>query len=98
MLTGKQRAYLRSLANTLPARYQVGKGGFTQDDFLTQLDLALEKNELIKITVLETAPDSPRATSDALCELLKAEGVQTIGKKIVLYRKSKEEPTIVLPK
>lgn len=98
MLTGKQRAYLRSLANGIQAKYQVGKAGVSDEAFLTQLDLALEKNELIKITVLETAPDSPRDTSDMLCEALGAEGVQAIGKKIVLYRKSKEEPVIVLPK
>ncbi|MBP5289512.1 MAG: YhbY family RNA-binding protein [Clostridia bacterium] len=98
MLTGKQRAYLRSLANGIQAKYQVGKAGIDDEAFLTQLDLALEKNELIKITVLETAPESPRATSDALCEKLGADGVQAIGKKIVLYRKSKEEPVIELPR
>ena len=97
MLTGKQRAYLRSLANTLQAKYQVGKAGWTDQAFLSQLDLALEKNELIKITVLETAPESPRAVSDQLCELLGADGVQAIGKKIVLYRRSKEDPVICLP-
>ena len=98
MLTGKQRAYLRSLANTLQAKYQVGKAGVEDKSFLEQLDLALEKNELIKITVLETAPMSPREVSEDLCKALGAEGIQTIGKKIVLYRRSKEEPAIVLPR
>ncbi len=98
MLNSKQRAYLRSLANGIQAKYQVGKSGYEDAAFLAQLDDALEKNELIKITVLETAPEPPRAVSDALCEKLGADGVQTIGKKIVLYRKSKEEPTIRLPR
>ncbi len=98
MLTGKQRAYLRSLANALPAKYQVGKAGFEEDAFLDQLRGGLEKNELIKVTVLENAELSPREISDAVCELLGCEGVQTIGNKFVLYKKSKKNPQIILPK
>ena len=98
MLTGKQRAYLRSLANTIQAKYQVGKAGFEDEAFIRQLDLALEKNELIKITVLENADADPRAVSDRLCGILAAEGVQAIGRKIVLYRGRKKDPEIRLPK
>ena len=93
MLTGKQRAYLRSLANSLPAKYQVGKTGFEEDTFLTQLREGLEKNELVKVTDL-----SAREVSDAICEMLGCEGVQAIGKKFVLYKKSKKNPKIILPK
>lgn len=98
MLTGKQRAYLRSLANSLTAKYQVGKAGFEDDAFLTQLREGLEKNELIKVTVLENADLSPREVSDAICEMLGCEGVQAIGNKFVLYKKSKKDPKIVLPR
>jgi len=98
MLTGKQRAYLRSLANSLPAKYQVGKAGFEDDAFLTQLREGLEKNELIKVTVLENADLSPREASDSICEMLGCEGVQAIGNKFVLYKKSKKDPKIVLPR
>ena len=98
MLTGKQRAYLRSLANGIQAKYQVGKAGVEDEFFILQLDQALEKNELIKITVLETAPCAPREASDRLCEILGAEGVQAIGKKIVLYRRRKKDPEILLPR
>lgn len=98
MLTGKQRAALRTMANAIQAKYQVGKAGFEDEAFLLQLEQALEKNELIKITVLENSDLSPREVSDSLCEKLGAEGVQCIGKKIVLYRRSKNDPQIVLPK
>ena len=98
MLTGKQRAYLRSLANPLPSKYQVGKAGFEDDAFITQIREGLEKNELIKVTVLENADLSPREVSDALCEKLGCEGVQAIGSKFVLYKKSKKNPKIQLPK
>ena len=98
MLTGKQRAYLRSLANSLPAKYQVGKAGFEDDAFLTQIREGLEKNELIKVTVLENSDLTPREVSDAICEMLGCEGVQAIGSKFVIYRESKDNKTIVIPK
>jgi RNA-binding protein len=98
MLTGKQRAYLRGLANALPAKYQVGKAGYEDDAFLTQIREGLEKNELIKVTVLENADLSPREVSDAICEIIGCEGVQAIGSKFVLYKKSKKNPKIILPR
>ena len=54
MITSKQRAYLRGLANKENALFQIGKGGINEE-LLNQLDIALEKRELLKITVLETA-------------------------------------------
>jgi len=98
MITGKQRAYLRGLANSLPAKYQVGKAGFEDDAFLTQIRQGLEKNELVKVTVLENADLSPREVSDRICEMLGCEGVQAIGNKFVLYQKNKKNPKIQLPK
>lgn len=98
MLTGKQRAYLRSLSNSLPAKYQVGKSGYEDDAFLTQLREGLEKNELVKVSVLHNADLSPKEVSKAICEILGCEGVQAIGKKFVLYKKSKKNPKIELPK
>jgi RNA-binding protein len=98
MLTGKQRAYLRGLANQLPSKYQVGKAGFEDDAFLTQLREGLEKNELVKVTILDNADLSAREVSEAVCEMLGCEGVQAIGKKFVLYKKSKKNPKIQLPR
>ena len=52
-MTSKQRAYLRGLANSLDAIFQIGKGGISEN-LIKQLDDALEARELIKITLLNT--------------------------------------------
>ena len=58
-LTSKERAYLRSLANTMDPIFQFGKGGLS-DNFIKQIDDALEARELIKITLLENADADPK--------------------------------------
>ena len=96
MLTGKQRAYLRGLANDMQPIFQVGKNG-VEETFLKQVDEALEKRELIKIKILENSGLETRETSDFICSKVNAEGVQSIGSKMVLYRKSKKNPKIEIP-
>lgn len=96
MITSKQRAYLRSLSNDLPAIIQIGKGGIGEKLLITVSD-ALEARELIKITVLESCELSPREASDSLCDTLSAEGVSVVGRKVVLYRESENKKTIELP-
>lgn len=93
MITSKQRAVLRGLANPVPTIFQIGKGG-VNDNLIKQLDDALEARELIKIHILETAFLDPRDTLNELCAELGAEPVQAIGSKIVMYRESKEHKTI----
>lgn len=97
MLTSKQRAYLRGLGQSCPAIMQVGKGGITENLLKTVSD-ALEARELVKLSVLDNCGEEPRAILDALCEALGADGVSCVGKKIVLYRESKEKKTIILPR
>ncbi len=97
MITTKQRAYLRGLANDISPIIQMGKGEVSENWLKTVSD-ALEARELIKITVLETCAYTPRELSDAVCEILECEAVQTIGRKIVLYKESKENKKIFLPK
>lgn len=89
MITSKQRARLRAMANTITPIGQIGKGGIT-DNIVKQLDEALEARELIKVTVLETALMSAREACDICCEKLFAEPVQCIGLKFVLYRRARE--------
>ena len=92
MLKGKQRAYLRSIANTLKPSTQIGKDGVTES-FLEQLDDMLRKREIVKVTAgLET-----KETANAICEALRAEFVQAIGSKFTLYKKNTENPQIVFP-
>ncbi len=97
MITSKQRAYLRSLATSCPAIMQIGKGGISENLIKTVSD-ALEARELVKLSVLDNCEGTPREMLDSLCEALGAEGVACVGKKIVLYRESEENKTIVLPK
>ncbi len=96
-ITGKQRAYLRSLANKVPAIFQIGKEGISPN-LIKQLSDALNARELIKIHVLENCELTPREASDELSDILEAIPVQTIGSKIVLYRRSDNEKkrTIVI--
>ncbi|MDD4689734.1 MAG: YhbY family RNA-binding protein [Eubacteriales bacterium] len=97
MLTSKQRAYLRGLANPIEAKHQIGKEG-VNENHRELLCAALEANELIKISVLESVMEPVRSICDQLVELCKAEPVQVIGRKIVLYKRSAHNPKIELPK
>lgn len=96
MITSKQRSYLRSLANTMEPIFQLGKGG-VEETFLKQVDEALEARELIKIHVLNNSGLEAREASDYICRELGCEGIQAIGSKFVLYRRSEKKPKIELP-
>ena len=96
MITWKQRAYLRGLANTMDPIFQIGKNGI-EEAFLNQLEEALEARELIKIKVLENSGLAAREASDAICSAIGCEGIQAIGSKIVLYKKSSKKSKIELP-
>ncbi|MGB4588691.1 MAG: ribosome assembly RNA-binding protein YhbY [Clostridiaceae bacterium] len=97
MITTKQRAYLRSLANKIDSIFQVGKGGI-EPAFIKQVETALEKRELIKITILENSGMDPKDAQNKLIGAVGCEGIQVIGSKIVLYKESKNNKTIELPK
>ena len=96
MITSKQRAYLRSLANPIPTIMQIGKGGLTENLLKTVSD-ALEARELIKLNVLENRGEDAYALLQELAAQLGAEPVAVVGRKIVLYRASEKKPVIVLP-
>lgn len=95
-MTSKQRAYLRGLANNIDAIFQVGKGGIS-DVLLEQLNNAIEARELIKITVLETAPCSSKELAEEIANGTNSVVVQTVGNKITLFRQKKKNSKIELP-
>lgn len=97
MLTSKQRAYLRSLANSIDTILMVGKGGLSDQIYKTA-DEAITARELIKGKVLESCELSVREVADLIANEIKADVVQVIGTKFVLYRKNEDEPVIVLPR
>ncbi len=95
-MTTKQRAYLKSLAMTMDPIYQIGKAALTPE--ITEgVSEALEARELIKINILKNCMDDPNEIARTLSERTHSEVVQVIGKKIVLYRESKDKKKIVLP-
>ena len=96
MLTGKQRAYLRSLSMKLEPIFQIGKGGIG-NEITDSLSDALEARELLKGTVLQNCPLSAREAIAELCEGANAEPVQCIGNRFVIYRAREKDPKIVLP-
>lgn len=95
-ITSKQRAYLKSLASNLTPIFQVGKASISPE-MATGIDEALEKRELIKISVLKNCFDEPKKIAQTLAERTHSQVVQVIGKKIVLYRPAKKDAKIQLP-
>jgi RNA-binding protein len=95
-MTSKQRAYLKGLAMTSDTIINIGKSSLTPE--VTQaVNEALDKRELVKLGVLKNCLDDPKEIANALAERTRSQVVQVIGKKIVLYKPSKDNPKIVLP-
>ena len=94
MLTSKQRAQLRGLAATEDTIVHIGKGGIT-DNIVTQMNDALKARELVKGRVLENSLLTAR---DQLAATCRAEPVQVIGSKFVLYKRNEQKPKIELVK
>lgn len=97
MITTKQRAQLRGLANSIDTILQIGKGGIS-DTLLKQVEDALLARELVKMRVLENAPMFAREAAVELAEKTNADIVQVIGTKFVLYKKNPKDPKIILIK
>jgi RNA-binding protein len=96
-MTSKQRAYLKGLAMTMDPIFQVGKSSITPE-FIEAVREAVDARELIKISVLKNCADDPREIAEILAERTRSQVVQVIGKKIVLYKESKDKKKIELPK
>jgi RNA-binding protein len=97
MLTGKQKRFLRSKAHHLNPIVQVGKGG-VNDNMIKQIDQVLEARELIKVSILQNCEDDRDTVAEQLSRGAKAELVQIIGNTIVLYKESRENKQLVLPR
>ncbi|MED5017096.1 ribosome assembly RNA-binding protein YhbY [Paenibacillus chibensis] len=96
MLTGKQKRYLRSLAHHLDPIFQVGKGG-TNEQLIKHINEAIEKRELMKISVLNNCLEDKHEIAEELADKTEAELVQVIGSTIILYKESKDNKKIELP-
>lgn len=94
----KQRAFLKSIAMTTDPIFQIGKSSLTPE-LTDAVGEALDKRELVKISVLQNCMDDPKEMAQILADRTHSEVVQVIGKKIVLYREGKDDKKkIELPK
>lgn len=96
MLTGKQKRFLRAMGNEMDPILQVGKEGVTEA-VVSSANEALEARELIKGRVLPNSLEEPKAAAEDLAGRAGAELVQVIGRNFLLYKESKDNPTIILP-
>ena len=96
MLTGKQRAYLKSLAMEIEPTVYIGKNELTEN-VLKEIDAYLAAHELVKVKIQEGSMLEPKHTANQCADALKAEFVQAIGRKFTLYRESKENKQIFIP-
>ena len=97
-MTSKQRAYLKSLAMTMEPIFQVGKNSVTTEN-VEAIRQALDKRELVKISVLQNCEDDAREIAEVIAERTRSQVVQVIGQKIVLYKEGKDKnKKIELPK
>ena len=95
-MTSKQRAYLKGLAMNIEPVFQIGKGGLTPE--VTQaVRETFNTRELVKLAVLKNCMEDPRQMAEMLADRIGAQVVQIIGKKIVLYKESKDHKKIELP-
>ncbi|CDO01827.1 RNA-binding protein YhbY [Oceanobacillus picturae] len=96
MLTGKQKRFLRAEANQLKPIFQVGKDG-VNENMIEQIGDALEKRELLKVSILQNCLEDKHTVAEKLAEGTGAEIAQIIGNNIVLYRESEENKQLLLP-
>lgn len=97
MLNGKQRSYLKKLAHSLEPTVFIGKAGLTEN-IKKELEIGFETRELVKVKIQEGCELGAKETANELAAELGAEFVQAIGRKFTLYRRSKENHVIEIPK
>jgi len=101
MLTSKQRAFLKNIAAKLQPIFQVGKNEIS-DNMTGQISDALTAHELIKVSVLENSPYTPREAADIISERTGSDVVLVVGRRFILYRETQDEKRretrIILPK
>ena len=94
-LKGRQVRQLRSLAHHLEPVIIIGKADVNEGT-VDQADKALEARELIKCAVQQGCELTAREALDELCGRVHAEPVQCIGRRFVMYRRSRENHKIEL--
>lgn len=96
-MTSKQRAYLKGLAMNIDPIFQIGKSSLTPE-VTNAVSEAFNTRELVKVTILKNCMDDPMELASTLAERTKSQLVQVIGRKVVLYKESKDHKKIELPR
>jgi len=96
-LTNAQTRFLRGQAHGLKAMLQVGGKGIS-DALVAEVDGALEHHELIKVKVAAEDREVRDAMVEELARRAGAALVQRIGHTAVLFRPSKDNRRLVLPR
>ncbi|MCR5524761.1 ribosome assembly RNA-binding protein YhbY [Limosilactobacillus urinaemulieris] len=86
-LRGKQKRFLRAQANHLQPIFAVGKEGLTQN-WVNQLDGALDRRELIKVNILQNSDVTPKEVQHFIESQTAIQVVQIIGRVLVLFKVS----------
>lgn len=95
-MKGKQKRFLRAMGVTMDPILTIGKDGISEHT-LRQAEGVLLTRELIKCRVLNTSPETPQATAEAIAEATGADLVQVVGRNFLLYKPNPETPKIELP-
>lgn len=93
MLTSKERAELRAMANSIETIGQIGKEGI-EKNLIKQVDDALKARQLVKFRVLDNSSYSSREAATELALATGSDPVQVIGSRFVLYRPDPKDPLL----
>ncbi|WP_125567592.1 YhbY family RNA-binding protein [Companilactobacillus insicii] len=88
IIKGKKNSFLRGKAQTIKPLIQIGREGLS-DNLLDQIELQINKNELIKISLLQNTMVEAHDLIEALAEFDdQIVPIQVIGSKVVIYKKA----------
>ncbi|MDR2660951.1 MAG: YhbY family RNA-binding protein [Lactobacillaceae bacterium] len=90
ILTGKQKRFIRSQANELPAIFSLGKNGISKKWIGEILD-AFNSREIIKISIQANSAEEMDQFIDFIHANSQITVVQKIGRTIILYLPNKDD-------
>ncbi len=94
-ITQAQKRQLKSLGHHLKPVVMVGQHGLTEN-VLTEIGIALDAHELIKVRVSGADRDERKAMLETICSQCQAELIQSIGHVAVFFRRNRKKPKIDL--
>jgi RNA-binding protein len=96
-LSAAQKRHLRALAHHLKPVILMGAKG-VNDGLIAELQLALDRHELVKVKLTAEDHDARDAVIATLTSGTGAALVQRIGNIAVLFLRNTKQPLIVLPR